>query len=208
MLLARDAGVDAPGVVVAAMNGPLALLVVEEMAGTELFDLDADAVTDQVLDDVWTELRTLHAARVAHGKLDARHVLVDGSRPSKQVRIVGFDFAAEQRALPPDRGRRRAAPRRHHCDRRRRARGRRRRARRREGDGRRGPAGAPTGRALGLDPRRPRRARPARRPPRRAPAGGCDRDRHRSGRAPPPLPDPTPQPASWRSARWWASACS
>src|SRR6478735_16567 len=94
MLLARDAGVDAPGVVVAAMSGPLALLVVEEMAGTELFDLDADTVTDHVLDDVWTELRTLHAARVAHGKLDARHVLVDGAGPSKQVRIVGFDFAA------------------------------------------------------------------------------------------------------------------
>ena len=94
MLLARDAGVDAPGVVVAATSGPLALLVVEEMAGTELFDLDADTVTDPVLDDVWTELRTLHAARVAHGKLDARHVLVDGTGPTKQVRIVGFDFAA------------------------------------------------------------------------------------------------------------------
>ena len=33
---------------------------------------------------------TLHAARVAHGKLDGKHVLVDGSTP----RIVGFDFAS------------------------------------------------------------------------------------------------------------------
>ena len=61
MLLARDAGVDAPRVVVAGTSGPLALLVVEEVAGTELYDLDADAVCDGLLDDVWTELRTLHA---------------------------------------------------------------------------------------------------------------------------------------------------
>ncbi len=51
-------------------------------------------MSDGVLDDVWTELRTLHAARVAHGKLDARHVLVAHTGPTTQVRIVGFDFAA------------------------------------------------------------------------------------------------------------------
>jgi undecaprenyl-diphosphatase len=90
MLLARDAGVDAPRVVVAGMSGALALLVVEEVAGEELYDLDADAVTDCLLSDVWTEVRTLHSARVAHGKLDAKHVLVDGS----EVHIVGFDFAS------------------------------------------------------------------------------------------------------------------
>jgi undecaprenyl-diphosphatase len=90
MLLARDAGVDAPQVVVAGPSGSLALLVVEEVAGTELYDLDASSVSDELLDRVWTELRTLHAARVAHGKLDARHVLVDGGA----VRIVGFDFAS------------------------------------------------------------------------------------------------------------------
>ena len=43
---------------------------------------------------MWTELRTLHAARVAHGKLDARHVLVDGTGSTGPVRIVGFDFAS------------------------------------------------------------------------------------------------------------------
>ena len=55
-----------------------------------LYDLDGEAVSDQLLDSVWTELRTLHAARVAHGKLDARHVLVDGTT----VHLVGFDFAS------------------------------------------------------------------------------------------------------------------
>jgi undecaprenyl-diphosphatase len=90
MLLAREAGVDAPGVVVAATSGSLALLVIDEVRGTELYDLDAATVDDELLDCTWTELRTLHSARVAHGKLDAKHVLVDGHA----VRLVGFDFAS------------------------------------------------------------------------------------------------------------------
>jgi undecaprenyl-diphosphatase len=89
-LVARDAGVDTPAVVAAGMSGPLALLVVEEVEGTMLYDLSADAVSDRLLDTVWTEVRTLHAARVAHGKLDARHVLVDGA----DVHLVSFDFAS------------------------------------------------------------------------------------------------------------------
>jgi undecaprenyl-diphosphatase len=90
MLLARDAGVAVPKVVVAGTSGALALLVVDEVTGCELYDFAEDAVGDRLLDDVWTELRTLHSARVAHGKLDAKHVLVDGNA----VRIVGFDFAS------------------------------------------------------------------------------------------------------------------
>src|SRR5215207_4647209 len=39
-------------------------------------------------------LLMLHAARVAHGKLDGKHVLVDGTSSNAQVRIVGFDFAS------------------------------------------------------------------------------------------------------------------
>ncbi len=45
-LLARDAGVDTPRVVVAGTHGALALLVVEQIDGTELYDLGADAVSD------------------------------------------------------------------------------------------------------------------------------------------------------------------
>lgn len=90
MLLARDAGADAPRVIVAAMSGALALLVVDEVPGTELYDLDPKEVTDDRLDTVWGELRALHAARVAHGKLDARHVMIDGA----SAHLVGFDFAS------------------------------------------------------------------------------------------------------------------
>jgi uncharacterized membrane protein YbhN (UPF0104 family) len=88
-LLARDAGVHTPRVVVAGTQGALALLVVEQVAGTELYDLDAGALTDDLLDRCWVEVGTLHDARVAHGKLDGKHVIVDGIVP----RIVGFDFA-------------------------------------------------------------------------------------------------------------------
>src|SRR3954469_8483408 len=53
MLLARDAGVHAPRVVVAGTSGSLALLVVEEVAGTELYELGGGGVSDELLDDVW-----------------------------------------------------------------------------------------------------------------------------------------------------------
>jgi len=88
-LLARDAGVATPRVVVAGTHGSLALLVVEQVAGTELYDLDDDALTDALLDRCWTEVRTLHGAHVAHGKLDGKHVIVDGAT----ARLVSFDFA-------------------------------------------------------------------------------------------------------------------
>jgi undecaprenyl-diphosphatase len=89
-LLARDAGVATPRVIVAGTSGALALLVVEKVPGTELYDMGPDALTDELLDAVWAQLRMLHGARVAHGKLDGRHVVVDGVTPH----IVGFDFAS------------------------------------------------------------------------------------------------------------------
>jgi undecaprenyl-diphosphatase len=88
-LLARDAGVDTPKVLVAGAVGALALLVIEHAPGTELYDLEPQAVTDAVLDDVWREVQLLHDARVAHGKLDGRHVVIDEGR----AQIVSFDYA-------------------------------------------------------------------------------------------------------------------
>jgi len=88
-LLARDAGVDTPSVVVAGTSGALALLAVEQVSGRELYELTVEEVSDDLLDATWNELRVLHGARVAHGKLDGRHVIVDGTTP----RLVGFDFA-------------------------------------------------------------------------------------------------------------------
>jgi undecaprenyl-diphosphatase len=89
-LLASDAGVHTPRVVLAGMSGALALLVVEEVRGTQLYDFDPSAVSDELLDHAWSDVRALHGARVAHGKLDARHVVVDGTT----TRVVSFDFAS------------------------------------------------------------------------------------------------------------------
>ena len=38
---------------------------------------------------VWREVALLHGARVAHGKLDGRHLIVDGTR----AQIVSYDYA-------------------------------------------------------------------------------------------------------------------
>jgi len=90
-LLARDRGAAAPEVVVAGTSGTLALLVEEIPAGVALVDLERAEVTDALLARVWREVATLHSARIAHGALDAAHVVVgDRGRPS----ITGFETAS------------------------------------------------------------------------------------------------------------------
>jgi glycosyltransferase 2 family protein len=94
-LLARDAGVHAARVVVVGATRELALLVEEIPAGTLLTDAGTSRVTDAMLRRVWQDVATLHAARVAHGALDARHVVV-GARG--QPVIVGFEAASTSAA--------------------------------------------------------------------------------------------------------------
>ena len=66
MLLAHEAGARVPHVVIAGTSGSLALLVTEEVQGQPL---DADTI-----DDAWAQVRILHHARIAHGRLDAEHL--------------------------------------------------------------------------------------------------------------------------------------
>ncbi len=90
-LLAERAEVRVPAVVVAGVAGPgTALLVIRPVDGTRLADADPVTVTDAVLADLWSQVRRLHDARVAHGALNARHVVLapDG------VAIVDFEHAA------------------------------------------------------------------------------------------------------------------
>ena len=89
-LLARDAGVDTPRVVVAGQVGALALLVIDVAHGVDLYDLEPELVTDEVLDAVWQQVARLHDARVAHGKLDGRHVVLDEGR----AQLVSYDYAS------------------------------------------------------------------------------------------------------------------
>lgn len=79
-LLARDAGVRTRQVIVAGQAGPNAAVLVERpVSGTPFAQLRHEDVTDALLEDAWRQLGLLHdRARVAHGALDAHHLVVDG----------------------------------------------------------------------------------------------------------------------------------
>ncbi|HLM18518.1 MAG TPA: lysylphosphatidylglycerol synthase transmembrane domain-containing protein, partial [Acidimicrobiia bacterium] len=91
MLLAERAGVDVPPVVVAGTAGPgTALIALRPLPGSLLCDLGGESVTDAMLDDLWKQVAALHAARVAHGRLNCNHVFVDGAR----LGIADFECAS------------------------------------------------------------------------------------------------------------------
>jgi undecaprenyl-diphosphatase len=82
MLLARDHGVRAPHVLIAAPSGSLALLVAENSEGQTL--------DERSIPDAWEQTRRLHRARIAHGRLDTEHLVTrDGC-----VTIVGWERAS------------------------------------------------------------------------------------------------------------------
>ena len=77
LLLAARSGVRVPDVVVTGTAGPSAALLVDRRpTGTRLVDADPADVTDAVLDEVWHQAAELHDANVAHGALNARHIMV------------------------------------------------------------------------------------------------------------------------------------
>ncbi len=96
MLLARDHGVCAPHVLLAATSGPLAVLVAENVEDAEEQSLEAHAIAR-----AWNQVHNLHDARIAHGRLDTEHVVArDGG-----VAIVGWEWAstaARRRVLDAD----------------------------------------------------------------------------------------------------------
>jgi len=90
LLVATQGGVHVPTVVVAGSGGPRAALLVQRpSAGSRLSDLDPDAVSDALLARVWADVAALGRCRIAHGDLDADHVVVSDDQPW----IVGFDEA-------------------------------------------------------------------------------------------------------------------
>ena len=83
LLLAERAGVRVPEVVVAGTAGPgAALRVAREPDGQKLADLDAETVTDALLEELWRQVRALHEALIAHGALNTRNVLVVDGHPA------------------------------------------------------------------------------------------------------------------------------
>ena len=91
MLLAARAGVRVPELVVAGSAGPdTALAALRPLTGTPLADLDPATIDDALLDATWRQVDALHGARVAHGALDAGHVVVTADGPG----VVEFDDSA------------------------------------------------------------------------------------------------------------------
>ena len=86
-IVARDHGVRTSEVVVAGQAGPkTALLVERPVQGRVMANMDAAAISDDVLVDLWHQVGRLRAARLSHGDLDAAHVVVGPDGPA----IVGF----------------------------------------------------------------------------------------------------------------------
>jgi glycosyltransferase 2 family protein len=77
-LMAAQAGVSVPDVVMAAA-GPDgdALMVTRQPDGAPLESASADAVSDATLADVWRQAGRLHAAGIAHGRLNLSNVQLD-----------------------------------------------------------------------------------------------------------------------------------
>ena len=79
-----------PPVILVGSAGPgSACLVVGTVGAVPLVDLDPLVVTDELLTAIWEGVALLHRARIAHGLLDAGHVVVSPDGPW----IVGFDDA-------------------------------------------------------------------------------------------------------------------
>jgi glycosyltransferase 2 family protein len=109
MLLARDAGARVPHVITAGTSNSLALLVMEDVLG--------DPLRPDSLDEAWNQVRILHHTHIAHGRLDAEHIVANlgnvtvvgwerasaGARPRQLSADVAHLLAATTAIVGPDR---------------------------------------------------------------------------------------------------------
>ncbi|WP_127130098.1 lysylphosphatidylglycerol synthase transmembrane domain-containing protein [Georgenia sp. SYP-B2076] len=88
-LATRFAGVRAPRMVGVTESRDSVLIVAEHIAGARRLDsFEAGELDDDILDDVWSQVRTAHARGLAHRDLHAASVLVD---PRRQVWLVDWE---------------------------------------------------------------------------------------------------------------------
>jgi glycosyltransferase 2 family protein len=94
-LLAGVAGVNVATVVFVGRAGPnAALLVLRPPTGFRLLAaIEAGAVTDVVLASIWQQVAILHQAGIAHGALDAAHVMCSET----EAALVAFSTASTAR---------------------------------------------------------------------------------------------------------------
>ncbi|MBB2923502.1 lysylphosphatidylglycerol synthase transmembrane domain-containing protein [Cellulomonas cellasea] len=89
---ARAAGVRTPRLL-SISEADDSMLLVQEAPGTArpLADLDAEDITDDVLEEVWAQLRLAHGAGIAHRALTSDVVLVDVVVGRPVVWLVGWE---------------------------------------------------------------------------------------------------------------------
>ncbi|MCU1499099.1 MAG: hypothetical protein JWM47_3052 [Acidimicrobiales bacterium] len=109
-LLASRSGARVPQVLAAGTTGGGdGLIVMDVVVGRALAELPSEAVTDEVLDQVWVQVAALHRQGLAHRWLTATQILVDlpavgpdGLSPSGEphrppvVTLVDFRWVAHQ----------------------------------------------------------------------------------------------------------------
>lgn len=100
---ARAAGVHSPRLLGIAEADDSMLLVQDHIDAVALSDLDPEVIDDAVLHGIWEQLRTAHAAGLAHRALTSDVVLVEPS--TRTVWIVGWqsgDIASSELARRMD----------------------------------------------------------------------------------------------------------
>jgi undecaprenyl-diphosphatase len=92
LLLAGQEGAAVPRVVGAGERDGVAVLALDRPPGVPLVAYAAEhTVDDTLLERIWVQAARLHGARIAHGRLDADHVVVADA--GTQVSLVGWDRA-------------------------------------------------------------------------------------------------------------------
>ena len=102
-MLAERAGVRTPPVVLdSAVGDGTVLLVQQRVLGRSLADIGTDDVTDRLLDDLWTQVARLHAARIAHRDLRLANVFVDEDGQPWLIDFGAAEATADPRRISQD----------------------------------------------------------------------------------------------------------
>jgi uncharacterized membrane protein YbhN (UPF0104 family) len=89
-LMAAQAGVPVPEVVLVALDSAgYASIVTRRTDVIPLEAMPAETLSDELLVALWRAVATLHRAGIAHGRLNASHVIVEDGRPV----LIGFAAA-------------------------------------------------------------------------------------------------------------------
>jgi uncharacterized membrane protein YbhN (UPF0104 family)/tRNA A-37 threonylcarbamoyl transferase component Bud32 len=101
-LIAAKAGVRVPGVVAVGL-GPEddAMIVTREPEVEPLERFSPDQVSDETLEELWRQVARLHAAGIAHGRLNASNVLVGEDGPML-VNLSAATLSATEVSLDMD----------------------------------------------------------------------------------------------------------